>query len=83
MIEKKKISNKSVRTKKKDPSKDFKLLSERLKGKKPVQYSMSQSFKTDDVIDHDTFGIGIVISTSYVKMDVVFSDKLRILVCNR
>ena len=74
---------KSARTKKKDPAIDFELLAEKFKGKKPVRYSMSGSFKANDVIDHDTFGIGIVISTSDNKMDVIFSDKLRILVCNR
>ncbi len=78
-----KTPRKSVRPKRKDPAKDFELLSEKFKGKKPVRYSMSGSFKEDDVIDHSTFGKGIVISTSYKKMDVVFPDKLRILVCNR
>jgi hypothetical protein len=84
MTEKKdRTSRKSVRSKKKDPAKDFELLTEKLKGKKPVRYSMSGSFKADDVVNHSTFGKGIVISTSYKKMDVVFSDKLRILVCDR
>ena len=74
---------KRVRPKKKDPARDFKRLTEKFKEKKPMRYSMSGSFKADDVIAHDTFGIGFVISTSYKKMDVVFSDRLRILVCNR
>ena len=78
-----KTPRKSVRSKKKDPAKDFELLTEKFEGKKPVRYSMSGSFKADDVIDHNTFGKGIVISTSNKKMDVVFSDRLRILVCNR
>jgi hypothetical protein len=78
-----KTPRKSVRSKKKDPAKDFELLTEKFKGKKPVRYSMSGSFKADDVVDHNTFGKGIVIRTSYRKMDVVFSDKLRILVCDR
>ena len=50
---------KSVRTKKKDPAIVFELLTEKLRGRKPVRYSMSGSFKANDVIDHDTFGIGI------------------------
>ena len=74
---------KSVRTKKKDPAIVFELLTEKLRGRKPVRYSMSGSFKANDVIDHDTFGIGIVISSSYTKMEVVFPDKIRMLVCNR
>ena len=78
-----KTPKKRVRTKKKDPARDFELLAENLKGKEPVPYSMSGLFKADDVIDHNTFGIGIVISTSYKKMDVIFADQSRILVCNR
>ena len=74
---------KSVRTKKKDPAIVFELFAEKLKGRKPVRYSMSGSFKANDVIDHDTFGIGIVISSTYTKMEVVFPDKIRMLVCNR
>jgi hypothetical protein len=81
--EKKKSSKKGVRAKKTDPARDFGLLTEKFKGKEPVRYSMSGSFKADDVIDHNTFGMGIVISTSYKQMDVVFSDRPRILVCNR
>jgi hypothetical protein len=48
-----------------------------------LPYSMSGSFKNDDVIDHKSFGMGIVISASHDKMEVVFSDEPRILVCNR
>ncbi len=78
-----KTPKKRVRTQKKDPEIDFELLTEKLKGKKPMPYSMSGSFKAHDVIDHDTFGKGIVIMTSHEKMDVIFSDKLRILACNK
>ena len=81
--EKKKSPQKGARAKKKDPARDFELLAETFKEKKPVRYSMSGSFKPDDVIDHNTFGMGIVISTSYKQMDVVFPDRSRILVCNR
>ena len=84
MTEKKgKTPKKRVKTKKEDPKRDFKLLMEKFKGKKPMPYSMSGSFESHDVIDHDTFGKGIVIMTSHEKMDVVFSDKLRTLVCNK
>ena len=37
---------------------------EKFKEKKPVNYSMSGTFKEDDVIDHKTFGMGIVISAT-------------------
>ncbi len=80
--ERKKSPRKGVRIKKTDPARDFQLLTEKFKGKQPVSYSMSGSFKVDDVIDHNTFGMGFVISTSYNKMDVIFSDRPRILVRN-
>ena len=84
MIENKdKTPRKRVKTKKKDSARDFELLIEKFKEKNPVRYSISGSFKADDVIDHNTFGKGIVISTSYKKMDVVFIDKLRTLVFNK
>ena len=79
--EKKKPPRKT-RAKKTDPARDFDLLTEKFKQKKPVRYSMSGLFKADDVIDHDKFGIGIVINTSWKKMDVIFSDGPRILVYN-
>ena len=79
----KKTDKKSVSTQEVDLTKTFKKLAERFKEKKPLPYSMSGSFKNDDVIDHKTFGMGIVIKASYDKMEVAFSDEPRILVCNR
>ncbi len=78
-----KTPQKGRRTKKPDLTKDFETLTEKFKGKDPVRYSMSKSFKADDMIEHKTFGLGVVVSASYAKMEVVFSDRLRILVCNR
>jgi len=70
-------------TKKEDFAKEFEKLSEKFKDKQPVSYSMSGSFKTDDVIDHKTFGMGIVTSVSYQKMGVAFSEGRRLLACDR
>jgi hypothetical protein len=69
--------------KKKDFSKEFEKLAEKFKEKKSIAYSMSGSFKPDDVIDHKTFGMGIVTSVSYQKMEVAFSEGPRILACTR
>lgn len=74
---------KSRRTKKKDPARDFEALTEKFQHKNSKQYSMSESFHTDDVIEHKTFGRGVVVNASSVKMEVVFADKARLLVCNR
>jgi len=78
-----KTAKKGVRTKKVDFAKNFETLAEKFKDKKPVPYSMSGSFKEDDVIDHTTFGMGFVASVSYQKMEVAFSGGPRLLVCNR
>jgi hypothetical protein len=79
----KKTSKKSISIQELDLTKTFEKLAEKFKGKTPLPYSMSGSFKNDDVIDHRTFGMGIVISASYDKMEVAFSDGPRILACNR
>ena len=79
----KKTSKKSISIQEVDLTKSFEKLAKKFKEKKPLSYSMSGSFKNDDVIDHKTFGMGIVISASYDKMEVAFSDEPRILVCNR
>jgi len=79
----KKATKKSISIQEVDLTKTFEKLAEKFKEKKPLPYSMSGSFKNDDVIDHKSFGMGIVISASRDKMEVVFSDEPRILVCNR
>jgi len=79
----KKTSKTSIFTQEVDLTKTFEKLAEKFKEKKPLPYRMSGSFKNDDVIDHKNFGMGIVISASYDKMEVVFSDRPRLLACNR
>ena len=67
-----------------DPAKKLERLLTKIKEKKILHYKMSGTFKKDDIIDHDTFGKGLVIDSSdYKKIDVLFSDKLRTLVCER
>jgi hemerythrin superfamily protein len=48
-----------------------------------MKISSTLTFKKDDVIDHDTFGKGIVISNDHKKIEVLFTDRLRTLVCDR
>jgi DNA replicative helicase MCM subunit Mcm2 (Cdc46/Mcm family) len=79
----KKTPKKTIRTQEMDLTKTFEKLAEKFKEKKPLPYSMSGSFKNDDVIDHKTFGMGIVTGATHDKMEVAFSDGPRILVCNR
>jgi DNA-directed RNA polymerase subunit M/transcription elongation factor TFIIS len=79
----KKTSVNQISTKEVDSKETFERLAQKFREKKPLPYRMSGSFKNDDVIDHGTFGMGIVISASHDKMEVAFSDRPRILVCNR
>ena len=78
-----KIVKKTKRTRKEDSTKTFEKLTEKFKGKEPVPYSMSGSFKNDDVIVHKTFGLGIVTKASNQKIGVIFSDGPRVLACER
>ena len=78
-----KTSKKGAGKEKPDYTEEFQKLAEKYKGKEPVHYSMSGSFKAEDVIDHQSFGMGIVMSVSYQKMEVAFPDGLRVLVCDR
>jgi hypothetical protein len=70
-------------TKEEDFAKEFEKLAEKFNEKEPLQYKISGLFKKDDVIDHKTFGKGIVKSVTYQKMEVAFSDGPRILACGR
>jgi hypothetical protein len=79
----KKEAIKGTGSRKVDSTKVYEILVEKFKEKEPLPYRMSGSFKDDDVIDHKTFGIGIVINASYYKMEVAFPDRTRLLVCNR
>jgi hypothetical protein len=44
---------------------------------------MQGSYKTDDVIQHKTFGKGFVTEASYQKIEVAFADASRMLVSDR
>jgi hypothetical protein len=79
----KRISKKNIFTQEVDLTNTFENLADKFKEKRPLPYRMSGSFKNDDVIDHNTFGMGIVINASCDKMEVVFSDRPRLLACNR
>ena len=73
----------SAKSRKPDAAAIFEQLSAKFQDKKPVPYTMQGSYQTDDVIDHKTFGKGIITGVSYQKMEVAFSDASRLLVCDR
>ena len=78
-----KIAKKTIRTKSGDFTKTFEKLAEKFKDKEPIPYSMSGSYKNDDVIVHKTFGMGIVTKVSNHKIEMIFSGGPRVLVCDR
>jgi len=51
--------------------------------KKAKTYCMSENYRDNDVLDHKTFGKGIITKVNYQKMDVLFETGFRLLVCNR
>ena len=73
----------AAKTKKPDAAAIFEQLAAKFQDNKPVPYTMQGSYKTDDVIDHKTFGKGIVTGISYQKIEVAFADAPRLLVCDR
>ena len=78
-----KKSRAKAKSRKPDPATIFENLAGKFQDKKPVPYTMDGSYQTDDVIDHKTFGKGIVTGVSYQKMEVTFVDASRIMVCDR
>ena len=74
---------KTAKSRKPDPAAIFEQLAAKFQDKKSVPYTMQGSYQTDDVIDHKTFGKGIVTGVSYQKMEVAFADASRLLVSDR
>ncbi|MBE2252195.1 MAG: hypothetical protein IAE78_21855 [Myxococcus sp.] len=55
---------------------------EQLKGKdltRARKYSIKETFKVDDVIDHPTFGFGIVSAVRVDKIDITFKSDVKTL----
>ncbi len=77
------VGGRTASTRRVTPAPDFAQLAEKLKDREPVPYSMSGSFKIDDVIDHAAFGMGIVLKVSHQRIEVLFSGGLRTLAFGR
>jgi len=69
--------------KKKNPEKEFKRLLEKYGDKKTVPYNMKDSFNEGNIVDHKTFGKGVVTGTSFQRIEVTFLDGTRILAADR
>ncbi len=62
---------------------EYATLLEQNQKKKAKTYNMSENYSDNDVINHKTFGKGIITKVNYQKMDVLFETGFRLLVCNR
>jgi hypothetical protein len=75
---------KVTRRRKKDPAV---IWEEALEGKDMSQsrtYAMDAVFATDEVLEHPTFGVGLITEVrAEGKMEVLFKDGPKLLVCNR
>ncbi|MBW1773248.1 MAG: hypothetical protein JRJ82_10200 [Deltaproteobacteria bacterium] len=78
-----KTANKKATTRKKVIAIDYEKLAEQFQNKESLPYSMSSSFEKEDVVAHQTFGRGFVLSVSHQRMEVAFSGGPRTLACNR
>ena len=79
-------ANRTVRktaVKRADTGRDFQARLERLSDRMPVPYLMSESYNIDDVIEHATFGKGVVTNVSFQKMEVLFADGSRVLAMDK
>lgn len=51
--------------------------------KDAVDYGISKAFSEHDIISHKVFGKGIVIKVLPQKVEVLFQDSVKLLVCNK
>ncbi len=80
---KKKKEEAAKAAKKKRELEKYVRLVEQNQNKKAKVYAMSANYSDNDVLDHKTFGKGIITKVNYQKMDVMFESGPRILACNR
>ena len=68
---------------KKSPEKEYETLMEKNMGVVPVPYSMKASFSQGEIIDHKTFGKGIITGTSHERIDVLFQNGVKTLAADK
>ena len=68
---------------KKSAEKEYESLMEKNMHIVPVPYSMKASFSEGDIIDHKTFGKGIVLATSFERIEVLFQEGLKMLAADK
>ncbi len=58
-------------------------LKEKLSDLPPEVYSIKGSYRTDTLIDHPTFGIGVVTDSQQKKIEVCFKEGVKTLMHRR
>jgi len=79
-------STTTPRTPKKDPQQadrdEWLSLRSHMKLDRAIIYNMNTKFSVDDVVDHPTFGFGVVkLTIAPNKMQVLFEDGIKLLRC--
>ena len=74
---------KTTRKKKKTHEDEWNELKEKFSDLPPEVYSIRGSFRADMVLDHPTFGIGIVTESHTRKIEVCFEEGLKTLMHRR
>jgi hypothetical protein len=83
---KKKAATRKTRkspVRKKSAEKQYEALMEKNINVVPVPYSIKASYSEGDIIDHKTFGKGIVLETSFERIEVLFQDGLKTLAADK
>ena len=70
-------------TRRKSREKEYEALMEKNGHITPVPYSMKASFNEGDIIDHKTFGKGIVLETSFERIGVLFREGIKTLAADK
>ena len=84
MAAKKKTTKKKTTRKKKNTHEDtWNELKEKYSDLPPEVYSVRGSFRADTVIDHPTFGIGVVTESHTRKIEVCFEESMKTLMHRR
>ncbi len=68
---------------KKSPEKEYAALMEKNIHVVPIPYSMKTSYSEGELIDHKTFGKGVIMGTSFERIEVLFQDGSKTLAADK
>lgn len=76
-------AKRKVSTRKKTPEKEYIAWMEKNSNVTTVPYNMKASFSEGDVIDHKTFGKGLIKGVSFERIEVLFHNSIKTLAANK